>query len=65
MKKPSVNVNPVANKYSAPDERIVEFTFDNGVGGLISFRTVNGTPTVEIYRCDMSVIVSTPINKGA
>jgi len=59
-----INVNPVANQYSAPAERIIEFSSPAG-GGLISLTVVTaaqGDPylTVELYRLDEGVQVITP-----
>lgn len=61
MKRCSVTVNCVADRYHAPNERIVEFTFPSGKGGLISFRlNANGAEVVEVYRLDDEIQVSTP-----
>lgn len=57
MRKPSINLNGPANQYAAPDERIVEFTFPDGSGGLISFCNNH----IEIYRTDPSVTVAAPM----
>lgn len=61
MSKPRVNTNPVANRYSAMFERIIEYT--NGeFGGLISLRTrPDGTLHVGLYRHDPEVRISAPI----
>jgi len=47
----------VAQKYAAPNERIIEFSSEFG-GGLISFRDVDGRLVVSIYRHDSTVIVN-------
>lgn len=50
----------VANAYTGPDERIVEFSSPNG-GGLISFRMQDDKLRVQIYRVDRSVeVLPTP-----
>jgi len=39
MKKPRINTRCKADDYSTPAEKIIEYTFPNGMGGgLISFR---------------------------
>lgn len=61
MKKPRVIVNCVANKYAGETERIIEFVFPDGTGGLISFVTFDGNKNrVDIYRTDPSIIVLPP-----
>lgn len=58
MKRPRVIINPVADKHHAANERIVEFCFPDGTGGLISFGvSKNGKKRVEIYRCDEDIEV--------
>ena len=54
MRKPKVNTNPVANNYSAPNERIIEYSSQSG-GGLIAFRETDGHLTVDLYRHDGTV----------
>ena len=54
--KPRVIINCVANQYASPGERIIEFSFPDGTGGLISF--YSGNKTVSVYRVDDSVDVS-------
>lgn len=57
MGKPRVILNCVANRYTAANERIVEFSSQHG-GGLISFREkANGRLEVNIYQMDPTVIV--------
>jgi hypothetical protein len=57
-KRPSVTVPCVADHYHAPAQRIIEFTFPSGNGGLISFSTkADGTDVVEVYRHDRGVRV--------
>jgi hypothetical protein len=61
MRKPRVNTNPVANTYSSPAERIVEFHSGKpgGSGGLISFRRLeDGTLQVDLYQLDPAVVVN-------
>jgi hypothetical protein len=55
-----VNVNPVADR-SAADEKIIEFTTSDGkLGGLIAFRYDGTTLTLEPYRLDAGVTITTP-----
>lgn len=71
MAKPKVTVNAVANQYTGPTERIIEFSdhqvSDDPAGGLIAFRRCerpdgNHRLMVQIYRCeaDVDVIVGKP-----
>lgn len=66
MTKPRVTTNPVANQYTGPAERIVEFSdpdTDGPAGGLIALRrNPRGRLTVSVYRCDptVDVIVGRP-----
>jgi hypothetical protein len=59
--KPRVLVKCVANTYSAPNERIIEYSDGNGKGGLIAFRILQDGPDgthrllVELYRHDVGV----------
>lgn len=56
MKKPKITVNCVANQYAADNEQIVEFSFSNGIGGLISLRsTEGGKIIVELYNHDSGI----------
>lgn len=63
-KKPSVIMNCGADYYSLDRERIIEFSFQDGKGGLISFLLgQNGDPhLVQIYALDegIDVTVSPP-----
>lgn len=61
MAKPSVNVNPPANRHTAPNERIIEvFDRDSQLGLLISLVSRNGFLYVDLYRADDGVIVMSP-----
>jgi hypothetical protein len=62
MPKPRVTTNCVANRYSARNERIIEFKDDEtDKGGLISIRRMDdGTLVVDVYRCDPGVKVLGP-----
>lgn len=51
-RKPRVLTRCVANTYSRPTERIIEFSFASGPGGLIAFRETDGAPAIEVYRVD-------------
>lgn len=65
MAKPRVTVNPVANAYTGDNERIIEYSdrqADTGghqgpVGGLISFRRIDGVLHVHLYRHDAAVVI--------
>lgn len=66
MRKPRVLTRCVANVHALRDERIIEFSFPDGTGGLISFMA--GRPgqgaqwgsynRVNVYRCDAAITVS-------
>ena len=56
MKRPSVNLTPVASHYAMAHERIIEFTSESG-GGLISFTVQDGSLVIDVYRTDPTVIV--------
>lgn len=60
MKRPKVTTKCVADRYAAPNERIVEFSAPSGAGGLMSFVLHDdGTLTVDLYRLsDTTVRVS-------
>lgn len=60
MSKPRVTLKCPANVHTSPNERIIEFSFPDGTGGLISFTTTTTGPRVEVYRCDPSVVVVAP-----
>ena len=60
MSKPRVRLKCVANNYAGPNERIIEFSHNNG-GGLISLSpTDDGRLLVAVYNCDATVDVSLP-----
>jgi len=60
MKTPKVTVR------SRADEKIVEFTGKDGVGGLIAIRQRDdGTVLVELYRLDAKVFVEAPPDNQA
>lgn len=62
MKKPRLLTACVANHHTAPGERIAEFSFFDGTGGLISLRqpTIDRRGRVEVYRTDGAVEVIGP-----
>lgn len=73
-RKPTVTTKCPANAYSAPNERIVEFSDSHGNGGLISFTELeDGTLGVSVYRTNGVTIgrnrqgrcVMTPLPKGS
>lgn len=58
MRKPRVLTRCVANNYAAPGQRIVEYSFPNGKGGLISFDLDNeGNARVDLYQQDPEVTI--------
>jgi len=58
--KPSV-VTGVGDKHARPGERIVEVSFPNGLGGLISLsQDADGQCKVELYRFDAAVKITVP-----
>jgi hypothetical protein len=58
MKKPVVKLNPVANRYAAPGEWIIEVCFPSGRGCLISFGEFeNEQARIEVYRADAGIDV--------
>lgn len=65
-KRPSVVVNCIADRYVSERraERIIEFSYPDGSGGLISFRhTPDGVPLVEVYRTDGAIRVLAPVEQ--
>lgn len=64
MKKPRVSTRCVANYYARPGQRIIEFSFPDGRGGLISFETdpaggsFGPVARVHVYRIDTGVAVT-------
>lgn len=57
-RKIKINTNPVADRYSGTDTRILEFSSPGG-GGLISFVIIpDDQLSVHVYRHDMTVTVS-------
>jgi len=60
MKRPSVTTKCVADTYHLQGERIVEFSFPNGKGGLISLMLDNyGNPIVCLYNVDKEIEIRT------
>jgi len=58
LTRPKVTLNCVADNYSVSKERIVEFTFPDGSGGLIQFYpSETGENKITIYNHDESVKV--------
>lgn len=63
MRKPRVLTKCVANSYTGPTERIIEFSSGkrDGTGGLISFRNIpSGELLVQVYRVSGNVVASLP-----
>lgn len=64
MSKPRVNTKCVANAYTGKDERIIEFSSENG-GGLIQFmERQDGSLHVHLYRLDPTVKVTFNHDRG-
>ncbi|MEW6359305.1 MAG: hypothetical protein AB1696_23420 [Planctomycetota bacterium] len=58
MATPRVLTRCVANHYAGKEERIVEYSFGDGIGGLISFRQCpDGTCRVDLYRHNKDILV--------
>lgn len=61
--KPRVLTRCVANTYTGPNDRIVEFSFANGLGGLMRFHYTEGQAdqpakcSVHLYRVDAAIDV--------
>ena len=60
LARPRVLLDCVANDFSSPGERIIEFSFPNGNGGLISLSQPGGRTIVEIYRTDQGIEIMGP-----
>lgn len=56
--KPIVTTKCPANAKAGPDETIIEFSFPQGGGGLISFRQGVIGALVEVYRVDQGIVVT-------
>lgn len=57
-KKPKVTTRCPANADTGPRERIIEVSFADGTGCLISFTTwPNGKHSIEVYRADSGIEV--------
>jgi len=63
-KKPTVKLKCPANQHAAPGERIIEFTFPNGKGGLISFFDGENGPLVNVYDHDKEVTANVALPLG-
>lgn len=59
-KKARVNTRPTADFYAADGEKIIEFTFPDGTGGLIAFIVTEFGNRVNVYRTDPGVTVVGP-----
>lgn len=60
MKRPRVIVNCVADTYHLPQEKIIEFTFPDGSGGLMSLIVDNyGKPVISLYNVDEAIDIRT------
>lgn len=60
-KRPTVTVYCVAQRYAGPEERIIEFSFPDGSGGLIKFGSAHpeGRPNhIDVYRVDKGVVLT-------
>jgi hypothetical protein len=64
--KPKVTINCVASAKDGPAEQTIEFSFPNGEGGLINFRTLNnGTNLVDVCWQDKGIKVLVGNQEGA
>jgi hypothetical protein len=52
LRRPKVLRRAIADHYASPGQRIIEFSFPDGAGGLISFRQARGDAPnrIELYR---------------
>lgn len=57
--RPTLKSPCVADQYHGPNERIAEFSFPNGKGGLIALRQHPELCIVDVYRCDEGIEVRT------
>lgn len=49
-RRPTVTTACLADRYHGPHERIIEFSYPDGSGGLISFRTNSrGENIIDVY----------------
>lgn len=55
--RPTIKSPCVADHYASTGERIVEFAFPGGAGGLIALRDYEEGAAVEVYRTDGEVRV--------
>jgi hypothetical protein len=65
--KPWVNLDPIAGRYAASDERIIAVSAPDGTGCLVSVRCETGDGQalrVEVYRADPGVYVYGPTGEG-
>jgi len=60
--KPKVDTRCIANGYSMVDERIVEFTYSDGSGGLISFRDEKHNLYIYAYDQGIDIKIGYPVN---
>ncbi len=64
MPQPRVKLKCPANIHTGPSERIIEFTFPGtrgdvyAQGGLIQFKEWEGIGHVNVYGCDLDVVVN-------
>lgn len=47
----------MADRYASPHERIVEFTFPGGPGGLLTFMTNDAGEHIVIVNADADIVV--------
>jgi hypothetical protein len=60
MKRPNVSLRCPADVHHGAGERIIEFSFPDGTGGLISFRETTQGKRVCVYRVDADIHVDSP-----
>jgi hypothetical protein len=59
MDRPTVTVACVADRGHAAGERVIEITFPDGKGCLVSLQSGGDKHTLEIYRADAGICVVT------
>lgn len=67
MRKPKINTNPPANRYTLDGETVIEISHPTlrdsagmAVGTLVSIRATEGRLILDIYRADPPIVVCAP-----
>lgn len=64
-RRPAAITRCVADRYHARGERIVELSWPDGTGCLLSLRVLaDGRPILDIYRADPKLLVSWKVEGG-